>query len=321
MNLKLEDLTHYLIIIIFLLIIIKVLGAGLYATFIEFMTGHKQEDNFELDDLISSKKSQMNFQNPQTNLDESKSSLKLKVENSSHPAKLELLEILKTIQWGDYDQCYAKKSAIFLENTSSTSGLVLILDHFFKESFKEDREDMISNWTRIFENSILWTNLLNQTKTNQFISTFSKMNSLQSVALIFHNDIEKVQTLNEEELRRVLETFYQPINIENLVFNNCKFPDVKTEEIYELWQKNAHIFKSLQPIVPTRVKKTKSWAKEILNLPDDEYTSAEVREKYLFLSTTLHPDKFAYLSLSEKNIKTLGDNFALINAAYDVLKT
>jgi len=284
MNLKLEDLSHYLVLLIFILVIIKVLGSGLYSKTIEFMGGHKPSTDSELDDLISKKKHQMVFQNLSPNASNGEGSLKEKIENSTQPQKEDLLEILKNIQWGEYSEAYTLKPSQLLEDISTTNGLPIVLEYFFGETLKASTKDIKEKWIQLAEKSILWTNLLNQTKYNSSIGEICKYNSLRSLALISLEDQDEVISLSLENLRALLEQLYQPLNIEKLSFDGSSFLDVETEEIFHLWQKNAHIFKSLEPIVPTSLKTTKNTTKEVLDLSSDEDSnekskSEEVKDK------------------------------------------
>jgi hypothetical protein len=258
MNLKLEDLSHYIVLLIFILIIIKVLGAGFYLKVIELMSGHKKSDDFELDDLISKKKSQMVFQHLSPSSDTGTLSLNLKLERSSHPQKEELKEFLKQIQWGEYKESYTGKSKLLLKDISYTNGLPIILEYFFDKTFQKENLETLDIWSKLAEKSILWTNLLGQTKANTSIGKISKLSSLRSLALLKYNDQEKASSLSEENLKALLEEFHQPLNIEKLDFSGSNFLDVEAEEIFQLWEKNANIFKSLEPNVPISIETNKN---------------------------------------------------------------
>lgn len=279
MNLKLEDLSQYIVLLIFVLIIIKVLGAGFYSKIIEILGGHKKDDHFELDELISKKKSQMVHQHlsPNQTVPTDDDSLRGKVQNSSHPQKTALLELIKAIQWGEYHEDYTSKAKSLLEDISQTSGLSLILEHFFDKTFTKktsESEDILSQWSELSEKAILWTNLLNQTKTNTSIGKISKVSSLRSLAHLKIKKESEVRTLSEEELIVLLEEFYRPLNIEKLDFSGSSFVEVKTEEIFHLWQKNAHIFKSLAPNIPTSIETTN----EVLDSSLEEESADDVKD-------------------------------------------
>lgn len=312
MNLKLEDLSQYIVLIIFILIIIKVLGEGIVASVHELLTGKKKSDDFDIDNLINRKKTQLNL-TPEENLPTDKEiNLKRKLENfSDSKEKEELTRVLNSLDWGDIDSSYSKVSQELLDSIDSTKGLSRIVRLFFEKEFSNDLALTLQKWTVIYDNSTLWTNLINRK---------SQLSDKKALVSFINPNITYINSLNDNSIKVELEKLLQPEVINTVLFKEKAFSEVETKEIFEQFQIKSNLFKSLKPIVPINKVNTKIWALEVLGL-DSKISDPEViKKKYKLVTSKIHPDKFSSLNLNKSEVDILNENLALVNKAYAYLK-
>ncbi|ATH08503.1 hypothetical protein BIY24_11240 [Halobacteriovorax marinus] len=309
MNLKLEDLSQYIVLLIFILVIIKVLGAGFSTTLMELLTGKKKEEEFDLDTLVKRKANQLNFSNPPST--QEKQNLKTKINQLEGEKKQVLIELLNSLEWGDIIKTEAPESTKLLTDFQNTRGLSKIVRHFFEKCFTSDSDELYKNWQRVYDNSILWTSLVNGSKT---------VPERKALILFRVNNIEEVHKMKPEQITREMEASLLPEHIEQIKFNDSDFTTVKTAEIFENFTKKTNLFKSLLPISPKSKENTKEWAYEVLELNDTPADEEVVKKRYKELTSRIHPDKFSSLNLNEEMLLTLNANLALVNKAYTFLK-
>ena len=312
MNLKLEDLSQYIVIIIFILIIFKVLGSGFIASIYEFFTGKKQvsEDEFDIDSMISRKKSQLSLSPSTEVINSGEPSLKNRVLALDTKDKDEILTLLNSLEWGDISFKHASTSKSKLADTSNTQGLPQLAKHFFRKTLKDQDEELLKIWSAIYDNSVLWTNLVNAAK---------EIPEKKALLLLKYPSLDEVQTFSLDKINHELHSLLQPSTVANIEFMDKEFSIVSTEEIFEIYQEKVNLFKSLRPIVPKSKENSKKWALEILGL-NEEASSDLIKNTYKKITTKIHPDKFSSLNLSEEQTSILNSNLSLVNKAYAHLK-
>ncbi|WP_372653867.1 hypothetical protein [Halobacteriovorax sp.] len=311
MNLKLEDLSQYIVLIIFVLIIIKVLGDGFIGSIYELLTGKKKEDEFDIDSMISRKKSQLNLTPQSTTTPSERNNLKEKVKQLENSNQKELLDLLQSLEWGDIKRDYATSSLELIKDISSTKGLGKIATHFFSNSLLKKPESLLDSWKTIYDNSILWTNLVN------------KADSLpKQKALVSFNDsnISKVSNLSPQILRSELESLLDPTTLDSINFVAKPFSQTTPSEIFEQYTEKVNLFKSLCPIVPISKESSNKWAKEVLGLVGDDHSHEVIKKHYKEVTSKIHPDKYTSLNLNDDQVSILNSNLALVNKAYTLLK-
>ncbi|GEM_PF-4665189 len=311
MNLKLEDLSQYIVLIIFVLIIIKVLGDGVVGSIYELLTGKKKQDDFDIDTMINRKKSQLNL-SPETAVNISKDqSLKEKVKLLKDPNESELLELLQSLEWGDIKLSYAPTSVKLLKEHSNTKGLGRISKFFFSLSLQEKKQNLLNDWKVIYENTILWTNLINNSESQH-----------EKKALVSFKDlnITQVTKMNDQLIHQELESLLDPTTINIIKFKDKPFYHVSPTEIFEQYSEKVNLFKSLSPIVPINKESSNKWAEEVLGLISGEYSDEVIKKQYKELTSKIHPDKYNSLNLNQEQVSILNSNLALVNKAYTLLK-
>ncbi len=311
MNLKLEDLSQYIVVIIFILIIFKVLGSGFITSLHELFTGKKQEDDFDIDSLINKKKNQFNLSPTVQSQPLENPNLRAKIQTIVSDDKDKLMELLKSLEWGDIDSKYIRNSKELLGDTSNTRGLIHIVKFFFERSLEENKEDLLKVWTKVYDNSVLWTNLLNSSKD---------IDEQKALLSFKHSKFSTVLNLEEVAIRSELEKLLLPDELLTIKFMDKEFSEVETEEIFEQYQEKLNLFKRLRPISPTSKENTKKWALEVLEIRDEDVDEKVVKEAYKRITSKIHPDKFSSLNLSDDQISILNSNLATVNKAYAQLK-
>lgn len=311
MNLKLEDLSQYIVLIIFVLIIVKVLGDGAVGSIYELLTGKKKEDDFDIDSMISRKKSQLNLSPKTLSPKATEYDLKQKVKDLNNSNQDELLELLQSLEWGDLKLNHAVESVRLLKDTSNTKGLGKISKFFFTTEITNSSEELLSSWIKIYDNSILWTNLVNSSNS---------IADKRALISFKNTNISLVCALTEQSIRQELETLLDPTILNTIKFIDKSFSKTTPTEIFEHYIEKVNLFKSLSPILPINKESSNLWAQEVLGLVDGESSPEVIKKKYKELTSKIHPDKYSSLNLSEEQISILNSNLALVNKAYTYLK-
>ncbi|WP_290732508.1 hypothetical protein [Halobacteriovorax sp. JY17] len=311
MNLKLEDLSQYIVVIIFILIIFKVLGSGFITSLHELFTGKKQEDDFDIDSLINKKKNQFNLSPTLQSQSLEDTSLRAKVQALESDDKEKMMDLLKSLEWGDIDSKYIRNSKELLGDTSNTRGLSHIVKFFFERTLEENKDNLLKVWTKVYDNSVLWTNLLNSSKN---------IDEQKALLSFKYSKFSTILNLEEHSIRTELEKLLLPAELLTIKFIDKEFSEVETEEIFEQYQEKLNLFKRLRPISPTSKENTKKWALEVLEVRDQDVDEKVVKEAYKKITSKIHPDKFSSLNLSDDQISILNSNLATVNKAYAQLK-
>jgi hypothetical protein len=245
MNLKLEDISHYLVLIIFVLIILKVIGPGIQSYFVEFFTGKKEEEDFSLDELISKKKNQFALMG--ANVSKEKPLL-LRIKESNNPKKEELQKLLNSLQWGVPEESYISSTIELLGEVSHNKGMSQLLSPIFEKEEDLENKNLLEIWVKKYDSLILWLNLYNCAKDNVSIKEVDQKYSLLSL-ISFKEEVKTIEenylNLEAQELIEKLDSFAQETS-----FYELNIISLKSKEIFEKWHKNALIFKSLQEKSP-----------------------------------------------------------------------
>ena len=314
MNLNVQDISQYLVLLIFVLAILHVVGPGISKSIVEKITGRKESEDLKLDDLIQQKTSQLKRDVLNSSIKEGKKPLLLRVKESSIENKDELIKLLTSLQWGVPDITFCKTTNNILESLEDTQGLSSFLTPLLEESFDEKSNELISVWCELYDKSVLWLNIITAAKLNKELMKVSPLISKKSLKVFIDNDYSRISSMNDDQLSQLPDELAQLQNIKEL--NIFK---LKTEEIFNKWKKNILIFKSLEPIVPISIENTIDWAKEVLGI-SDELNETLLSSHYEKLISAIHPDNLSSLKMSKDDHALLNEHLEIFKKAYEVLK-
>jgi hypothetical protein len=303
MNLNVQDLSQYIVLLIFILVILKVIGPGISASIIEMITGKKQTEEFELDDLIKQKTHQFKrYELSSTESNQSKP-LILKIKESELSDKEKLIKLLSSLQWGVPDADFSKTSKEILVDIENTKGFSNFLTPFLEESFNLESKNLISTWEELYDKSVLWLNIVNSANTEREIKKVNSKYSKKSLSIFLDSNYTKQNQKSDEELNSITESLTRSEKVKELnIF------DLNTQEIFNKWLKNVFIFKSLEPFEPISHENTSEWAKEVLS-------------NSLEMESDISLEEIEKLNLSEDDQKIITKNLILIKKAHELLKS
>ncbi|WP_127714223.1 DnaJ family molecular chaperone [Halobacteriovorax sp. HLS] len=303
MKLNVEDISQYIVLLIFILIILKVVGPGVSAYFVERFTGHKPSKGFELDELIKVKEGQLRRGEL---LETPKDLSKVNLVNFQY-----VQEVLSSLQWGAPKEEYCPKTTKLIGKPLYNERLAPLIHSLLAKSDEEVLNK--DTFFKIFDKYVLWVNIYNAQKNDLVLNTINANYSAKSLYRFITDDINEVNRLDIKSIQAELESFTQEELLNKLNINTLSI-----EDFFQDWSKNAFLFKSLAPIVPLSSNKNKDWAKEVLKL-DSEIDGNQLKIYYENIVSQVHPDKFSSLNLDENLLEILNHNLSIINEAYNIL--
>lgn len=237
MNFNTDSISNYLVLTIFILAILTVLAPSLKQKFTEFITGKKQVDDFDLDDLVRKKKSQLSRTSLPT-MNEKPLLIRLKESENINKEKIE--KIINSVQWGVAESEFCPKTHSLFESNYDFQGMSLVLAPIFNKQHDFSEDQILTNWIQIYDSSLLWLNLYNGCKKEQVIKEIEPCDSSRAL-LAFRFELEDLKTKEQSEISQMLENFAQDSNyLEFNIFSR------KAQDLFTEWHKNALIFKSLR---------------------------------------------------------------------------